>query len=393
FTSFIPKGVPDSAGVYQPQGALVALDPATGYVKAMIGGRDFTNTQQNRAVSAKRQPGSAFKPILYTALIDSGVPPTATQVCSEIVLPGGAPGTVWMPRDYGTQPYHYRPMAVREAIAISDNVVAVKWGQELTPNKIASYAKRMGIDSALASNLTIALGSSEVSPIELAAAMCCLANGGQRVTPSAILRVEDKNGIPIYVAPAPRPVPALDRRVAYVVTDLLTSVLQPGGTGSAWGPVVGRPAAAKTGTTDRELDAWFVGYTPNLCAAVYVGWDHHEKPVGTGSVAAGPIWAHFMQAALKDKPVVDFEMPPGVAKAAICSETGLYPNPTCPITTEVFLEETLPYGTCPITHQPAAGQPPAEPEPGPSPSPVPAPTPVPSLPTPTPGSAPRARQR
>lgn len=350
FTQTMPKAVPDASGVLQPQGALVALEPRTGYVRAMVGGRDYTNTQQNRATGAKRQPGSAFKPFLYTALIDSGIPATATQLCSEIVLPGATPGAIWTPRDYGSQPYHYRPIAVREAIAISDNVVAVKWAEQLGPRTIASYARRMGIESALVPDLTIALGTSEVTPLEMATALCCLANGGYRVTPTCLLRVEDRNGALIYRAPPPDPVPVLDRRVAYVITNLLQSVLQPGGTGAAWGAVLNRPAAAKTGTTDRELDAWFVGYTPELCAVVYVGWDHHEKPVGTGATAAGPVWARFMQKALAGRPPSDFPVPQGVAFAAVCAETGLYPNSTCPLRTEVFLEETLPSATCPLHH-------------------------------------------
>ncbi|MGB9867335.1 MAG: transglycosylase domain-containing protein [Bacillota bacterium] len=350
FNEAMPKGVPDANGVLQPQGALVALDPRTGQVKAMVGGRDFANTQLNRATSAKRQPGSAFKPFLYTALIDSGIPPTATQLCSPIVLPGATPGATWSPRDYGTQPYHYRPIGVREAIAISDNVAAVKWAQQLGPEKVASYAARMGIQSGLVQDLTIALGTSEVTPMEMATALCCLANGGYRVTPTCLTRVEDRNGTVIYRAPVPNPVPVLDARVAYVVTNLLQSVLQPGGTGAVMGATLTRLAAAKTGTTDRELDAWFVGYTPELCAVVYVGWDHHERPVGTGAAVAGPVWATFMEQALSGTPATQFPIPPGVTFATVCSETGLYPNPTCAVVTEPFLEETLPDAPCPLDH-------------------------------------------
>ena len=380
----------DENGVEQPQGALVAINPNNGYIEAMIGGRSYSRSQLNRAVPpVRRQPGSAFKPFLYAAVIAAGYPPTSQQTCEPVSFPSGGPQP-YEPHDYGEKRFHYRPMMMREALAISDNVVAVRWASVVGPAKIIEFARRMGIESALEPSLPLALGTSEVSPLEMARAYAPLANGGYNVTPIAILKVIDRYGN-VLEENIPTVKPALDPPVAYIVTDLLRSVLQPGGTGGHLaGYLGGRPAAGKTGTTDELRDAWFVGYTPDLVAAVYVGYDDPKRSLwSTGGVIAGPIWASFMSRALSDLPARDFPLPAGVTRIDICAETGLLPNPTCSVRSEVFLSGTEPKEVCPVIH--GLPQPPVGPglpglpgapgtTPAPKPGGPPAPPGKPSLP-------------
>ncbi|HHY96150.1 MAG TPA: penicillin-binding protein, partial [Firmicutes bacterium] len=181
-TRLVPDKSRDALGVPQPQAALVALDPATGYIRAMVGGKDYRVTQLNRAaLPVRRQPGSAFKPFLYAALIDSGHTVVEQQVCEPVAFPGSRPDRPWIPTDYTSEtkgPYHYRPLMMREAIKISDNVVASRWCMALGPARLARYARLMGIQSPLDPVGPLALGTSPVSPLELATAYCTLANGG-----------------------------------------------------------------------------------------------------------------------------------------------------------------------------------------------------------------------
>ncbi|MBE3520211.1 MAG: PBP1A family penicillin-binding protein [Firmicutes bacterium] len=345
FASYMPPASKDKQGIEQPQGALVAIDPSTGEIRAMVGGRDYSNSQLNRAVAARRQPGSAFKIFLYTAVVDQGYPVTTVQTCEPVSFPGRRPGETYTPHDYGQFPYHNAPLNIRQAVAISDNVVAAKWASKVGPAKIAEYARKMGVKSPLELNIPLALGASEVTPLEMARACAVLASGGLRTEPIAILKVVDSTGRVIEQNKPSPPVRVLDEGTAYIVTSLLRSVLGPGGTGESLGPVLGnRPAAGKTGTTDDHLDAWFVGYTPDLACAVYVGWDHREKPLpGTGATVAGPIWAHFMAAALANTPPRDWEVPSNVVWAPVCDKTGNLAGPTCFARhMEVFRKDMMP---------------------------------------------------
>ncbi|MEW6523210.1 MAG: PBP1A family penicillin-binding protein [Bacillota bacterium] len=334
-------GTPDRDGILQPQVALVAVDPTNGHIRAMVGGRDFRQTQLNRAVQSRRQPGSAFKVFVYTAVIAQGYPATSFQTCEPVSFPGAVAGAPYTPKDFGGG-YHNRPMSVREAITISDNVVAVKWTHLLGAHTVAEYARRMGIESPLHTNLSLALGTAEVTPLEMTAALLPLANGGLRVQPTAILEITDGYGN-VLARSNSTPRPVLDPRVAAVVTDLFQSVLWPGGTGSHLRTTVGRDAAGKTGTSADLLDAWFVGYTPNLAATVWVGWDRREESLpGTGGRIAGPVWAEFIRDALAGLPARSFQRPAGVIELEVCAETGLLPNVTCPLKREVFVEGTQP---------------------------------------------------
>lgn len=348
------QGTPDQRGVRQPQGALVAIDPRNGEIRAMVGGRSFSESTWNRAVLARRQPGSAFKPFLYAAVLSAGYPPTSRQMCAPVSFPGGKPGELWTPTDYKVD-YHYREMTIREAIKISDNVVAAKWASIVGPGRIARFANAMGVRSRLDINLSLALGTSPVTPLEMAAAYVPLANGGIYFEPTAVIEVKGPGGEDLIggggVTIPRKSYRAIDENTAYVLTSLMKSVLEPGGTAGHVGWRLGRPAAGKTGTTDLYKDAWFIGYTPDLVAGVYVGNDDMSKPVGrSGGSIAAPIWANFMAEALRNEPARDFPMPPGVVVERVCSVTGLRAGPTCPSYDEVFIRGTEPATECPGFH-------------------------------------------
>ncbi|MEW6398820.1 MAG: PBP1A family penicillin-binding protein, partial [Bacillota bacterium] len=350
----IPDRARDAGGVPQPQAALVAVEPSTGHIRAMVGGKDFSVTQLNRAAPpVRRQPGSAFKPFLYAALIDSGHTVVEQQVCEPVAFPGPTPDRPWIPTDYTSEnhePYHYRPLMMREALKISDNVVTSRWCMALGPSRLARYARLMGIQSPLDAVGPLALGASPVSPLELATAYCTLANGGYRVTPTCVLRIEDSRGR-VLEDPGRTPLAkerVLDERVAYIVTDLLRSVLSPGGTAGRVGPVINRPAAGKTGTTDELRDAWFVGYTPDLLATVWVGYDDGSTSLwSTGGGIAAPVWAAFMSSALHNVPPREFPAPRGISWTQVSAVDGLLPNPSSPVVTEVFIAGTEPTAVSP----------------------------------------------
>ncbi len=330
FKEHLPKGASDSRGITQPQGALVAIEPYTGHVKALIGGRDFNETQLNRAYQVRRQPGSAFKVFLYAAVLDSGYPINHTQICEPIEFPGNAPGDVYKPRDFGWPAYHYAPLDIRQAIAISDNVVAAKWASEIGPNKIIEYAKKLGIESPLQANIPLALGASEVTPMEMAGACAALSAQGIYTEPIALLKLVDSTGnILLETQPEPRRV--LNSDTAYMLTSCLRSVFSTGGTASGLERFLGnRPVAAKTGTTDEHLEAWLVGYTQQLACAVYVGWDNREYGLsGTGASVAGPIWASFMGNALAKHPIRDWDLPETLHWGKVCDKSGQRTNITC----------------------------------------------------------------
>lgn len=334
---------------YDPEleGALVALDPATGAIRALVGGRDYSRSKFNRAFQAKRQPGSAFKPFLYTALIDWGFTPARMVTCEPTAYPQ-TDGSAYQPSDYGDNPYHYQAFTLKEALMISDNVIAVKLNHEIGPAVLREYAVRMGIRSELKPYLSLALGSFEVSPLELAGAYAPLASGGYWNEPFYIQRIIDINGrILEEHEPAAREV--IDARSAYIVTDMLKGVLMPGGTGAHLKSLVQRPAAGKTGTTQELKDAWFVGYTPELVTAVYLGYDRPERPVGAGGKVAGPIWANFTREALKEVPVKEFNQPVGITSAKICLDSGTLATASCPRQMPTaFRTGTEPLTNCPL---------------------------------------------
>jgi penicillin-binding protein 1A len=323
------------------ESALLCMEAGTGHVKAMVGGRDFTKNQFNRAIQSKRQPGSAFKPIIYAAALDKGYTPASVIIDSPIVFEDSGTDLAWKPKNY--KDTFYGPMLLRYALAHSVNIVMIKVLRDIGVDYAIDYARKLGITSSLSRDLSIALGSSGVSLLEIVGAYSVFANQGNLVQPVFISKVVDKNGN-ILEEEKPSIEQVIEKNTAYIMTSLLESVVKYG-TGQLM-LALNRPAAGKTGTTNNLYDAWFVGYTPEYITGVWVGSDE-LSPLGrseTGAVAAGPIWLDFMQQALKDKPVRDFLVPEeGIEFAEIDAETGLLAIPESKKTIlECFKEGTSP---------------------------------------------------
>jgi len=306
------------------QGAIVCMAPETGEIKAMIGGRDFKESQFNRAVQARRQPGSAFKPLIYAAALDKGMTPATVIIDAPYVPAPDTGGETWKPHNYKEK--FYGPTLFRTGLAKSRNVVTIKILKQIGIDYAIAYAKKMGIASELAPDLSLALGSSGVSLLEITRAYGVFANAGMLATPIFVKRVVDRNGL-VLEENQPQIRQVISSETAFVMTDLMRAVITEG---TGWRiRALKRPAAGKTGTTNNLRDAWFLGYTPHLVTGVWVGYDD-SREMGdgeTGSRAASPIWLYFMSAVLKGKPVSDFEVPQRVVFAKIDTETGLLAGP------------------------------------------------------------------
>jgi len=307
------------------EGSLLCFDLASGYVKAMVGGRDFKKSQFNRAIQARRQTGSAFKPIVYASALDKGYTLTSLVVDAPSIYEWGE--KKWKPKNYGEK--FSGPITFRNALTHSVNVVTVKIAQDIGLDYITDYAKKLGISSPLQNDLSMALGSSSLSLYELTNAYAAFANQGRIFKPIFIKKILDGDGnlieenLPFsYPRELANEEQVLTPQTAYLMTYLLEGVVQHG---TGWkAKALKRPAAAKTGTTDQFIDAWFIGYTPEFITGVWVGFDD-ERSLGeneTGSRAASPIWVTFMSKVLKDKPVQDFPIPEGVEFAKIDPRTG-----------------------------------------------------------------------
>ena len=323
------------------QAALLCMEVTTGAVRAMAGGTSFSKSQFNRALQARRQPGSAFKPIIYATALEREISPMAIIMDEPITLPSGVPGEVWTPQNYDGK--FNGPTSLRTALIQSRNIVTIKLLQQVGINRVVKMAKRLGIHSHLITNLSLALGSSEVSLLELTAAYAAMANQGNYVEPLFITRIVDRTG-KVIEENRPEPRPALDSRTAYQMTSILQDVIQEGTGKGARG--LDLPAAGKTGTTDKNMDAWFIGYTPMIATGVWVGYDK-KASLGkdeTGGKAAVPIWLDFMKTTSGIHPLsVHFEVPQGVTTLPIDPETGEYAGNsgtrTVPV---VFKNEQLP---------------------------------------------------
>jgi penicillin-binding protein 1A len=327
------------------QGALIAIDPRKGYVKAMIGGRDFEDSPFNRATQAKRQPGSAFKPFVYVAAVDNEFNPSDIIIDEPVSFTGGD-GKEWTPQNYDRD--FKGPMTLRYALQQSVNIPAIKLLRTLGPTTVASYARRMGIRSRIENVLSVALGTSEVTLLELTSAFGVLANAGIRAEPIMVLKVEDKNGR-VLEKNATRTEEALDERTSYIVTSMMRSVVDHGTAYGARARGFYAPAGGKTGTTDDCTDAWFVGFTPELVLGVWVGFDK-KKTLGramTGTVVALPIWTDIMLEANNFYEFSDFPRPPDIIEVEICKESGLLALEGCPERTmEVFRSGEQPSEFC-----------------------------------------------
>ena len=344
----------DSLRTRVVQGALVAIDPHNGHILAMVGGRDFKESKFNRATQALRQPGSAFKPFVYTAAVDNGYRPTDLILDTPISLPM-PDGTLWQPENYDR--IFKGPVTLRQALAESRNVATIQLLMKLTPKVVRHYAQMMGISSPLSPVYSLAIGSSDVRLIELVSAYGVFPNRGIRVEPIAVLSIIDRNGNIIEQREKGREKEVLRASTAYVMTSMLESVMDEGtGRGARLWYGFRRAAGGKTGTTNDFTDAWFIGFIPQMVAGVWIGFDE-KIPLGkehaSAAAVALPVWARFMKAACDslELPVEDFEMPPTVVSLEICTQSHKLATPYCPRKREeVFIRGTEPTESCPL-HQ------------------------------------------
>jgi penicillin-binding protein 1A len=352
-------------------GGLVAMDPQTGRVLALVGGFSYDQSQFNRATQALRQPGSSFKPFIYAAAIDNGYTPSSIVMDAPVEIDQGPGLPLWRPENYEHSKY-FGPQTLRFGIEHSRNVMTVRLAQDLGMPLITEYAKRFGVYDDLPAYLSFALGAGETTVMRMTTAYSMFANGGRRITATLIDRIQDRFGKTIYRHDARecrgcdadkwnnQPEPALvDRReqvldpmTAYQITSIMEGVVLRGTAQPAMKDV-GRPVAGKTGTTNDDKDAWFVGFTPNLAVGVYVGYDK-PRTLGrdaTGGHTAAPIVKDFLKAALADKPGVPFAPPPGIKLIRVDLNSGLRAGPS---STKVIVEAFKP-GTAPPDSYSAVG--------------------------------------
>ncbi len=322
------------------EGSLIALDPRTGAVQAMAGGYDFNRSQFNRAVSARRQPGSAFKPLIYAAALQQGLSPATLILDAPVVYQDEELDRVWKPENYEKR--FYGTISLREALRHSRNAATVRLLEQIGVPQVITIASQLGVQSPLSQDLSLALGSSSVTLQEMTSAYGVFSNQGIWLNPYQIILVKDMKG-EILEQHLFEPRQAMTQENAYLTTNMLMDVIQ-SGTGRR-AKKIGRPLAGKTGTTNGYNDAWFVGYAPNLATGVWVGFDS-VRTLGrleSGARAALPIWTQFMGKALRNLPVMTFRIPEGIQFAQVDTTTGDLPTKSSRhISTEVFRKGTEP---------------------------------------------------
>jgi penicillin-binding protein 1A len=303
------------------QGALYCMEVKTGAIRAMVGGRDFNKSEFNRAIQSRRQPGSAFKPLIYTAAFDKGMNPSTRFVDSPIVFEDlSQENGLWKPRNFDEK--FLGPVTMRTGLVQSRNIVTIKILQDIGIDYAASYAMNMGITSPIAKNLSLALGTSGVTLQELVRAYGVLGNEGKKVTPFFIKKIVDRTGN-IFEETKVQSEQVIDPRIAFMTTYIMQDVVE-SGTGRRV-KSIGRPVAGKTGTTNDIRDAWFIGFTPSIIAGVWVGFDQ-EISLGkqeVGGRAAAPMWLYFMEKFLQNTPVEAFTVPAGIVFVKVDQKTGL----------------------------------------------------------------------
>lgn len=301
-------------------GGFVAMDPKTGAIRAMVGGYDFARSEYNRAVMAHRQPGSAFKPIIYATAVNQGMSPATLIMDAPVVYEQEEEDKIWKPENYGRK--FHGMVSLRDALAHSHNLATVRLLDKVGVRNVIDFAKTVGITSPLAADLSLGLGSSSVGLLELTSVYGVFINQGVRVEPYAIDRVQDNTGRTLEQATV-EPRQVVSRETAYLITNMMEDVIQRG-TGQA-AKVIDRPIAGKTGTTNDFINAWFIGATPNLVAGTYIGFDDRRSlgETESGAHAALPIWINFMKEALKQLPVVPFEIPDDVIFVKVDPATAL----------------------------------------------------------------------
>ena len=303
------------------QGALLCMEVKTGAITAMVGGRDFKKSEFNRATQSRRQPGSAFKPFIYTAAFDKGLTPSTRILDAPIVYEDRASADgFWKPRNFDGK--FNGPTTLRNALVQSRNIITIKILQQIGVDYAAAYAANMGITSPLSRNLSLALGTSGVTLQEMVRAYGVLANQGKRVTPFFIKKIVDRTGH-VFEETQVTSEEVIDARIAFLTSYIMQDVVE-SGTGRRV-KSIGRPVAAKTGTTDDTRDAWFIGFTPSLVAGIWVGFDQ-ESSLGreeVGGRAAAPIWLYFMEKALQGKAREVFPVPDGIVFIKVDPHTGI----------------------------------------------------------------------
>ena len=330
-------------------GAMVVMDPWTGRVLAMVGGFSFDQSQFNRATQAYRQPGSSFKPIVYSAALDNGYTPSTVVVDAPIEIDQGQGGGVWRPENFDAGKYN-GPMTLRNALRLSRNTVTVRLAQDIGMPLIGEYARRFGVYDELPNYLSYSLGAGETTALRMVTAYSMIANGGRRVKPTLIDRIQDRYGHTIFKHDArecrgcdapdgwhnqaepqlvDRREQVLDTMTAYQITSMLEGVVQAGT--AIVVKEVGKPIAGKTGTTNEAKDAWFVGYSPDIAVAIYMGYDK-PRTLGRGNAATGghlaaPIARDFLKLALADKPAIPFKVPAGIKLIRVEAKSGMRAGP------------------------------------------------------------------
>ena len=342
-------------------GAMVVMDPHTGRVLSMVGGFSFDQSQFNRATQALRQPGSSFKPIVYAAALDNGYTPSTIVMDAPIEIDMGTGGGIWKPENYGGK--FFGPSTLRFGLEQSRNVMTVRLAQDLGMPLIAEYAKRFGVYDELPPYLSYALGAGETTVLRMVTAYSMFDNGGRRVIPTLIDRIQDRYGHTIYKHDArecigcdankwtsqgeptliDRREQVIDAMTAYQITALMEGVVQRGTATVV--REVGKPIAGKTGTTNDEKDVWFIGYSPDIVCGVYMGFDkpRHIGRLATGGHLAAPIVKDFLKVSLADKPPIPFSVPPGIKLIRVDAKSGMRASPG---DTKVILEAFKP-GTAP----------------------------------------------
>ena len=320
------------------QGGILCLDPKSGAILAMVGGKSYQESKFNRTTQAYRQPGSTFKPFIYTTAIENGITLVNRFVDEPLEFPDG-----WKPKNYDKQ---FRgSITVHEALEQSINIIAIKLLQRLGIDQVVNIAKKMQVQSQLQKNLSLALGTSEVTLMELVDAYCAFANGGRIPEPFAITKIVDWEGNLIYTGQKTIR-QAIPSDTAYIMARLLQGVIE---RGTARRANIGRPVGGKTGTTEDYIDALFIGFTPDMVCGVFLGNDD-RTPLGaskTGGIIAAPLFAKVMKAAHQTIPEHDFIKPDSVVEIPVCLKSGFLPSPTCKKTiTLPFKSGSEPVETC-----------------------------------------------
>lgn len=329
------------------QGALVAIEPHNGAIRALVGGRSFEESKFNRAVQAHRQPGSSFKPIVFAQAMREGWRPESTLEDAPVSYRSG--GQTWSPQNFDRK--FHGTVTLRYTLQKSINVATIRLLEAVGPRRVVELARQFGLAGSMAPNLSLALGTAEVTPLEITSAYGCMVNQGIMVAPHSIERIEDRHGRVLYEhQPVSREV--LDETSAWYMVDLLRAVIDHG-TGY---PARGKydftaPAGGKTGTTDDYTDAWFVGFIPRLACGVWVGFDE-KRSIGsrmTGAEAALPAWAAFMRQAVRVYGEDEFTPPAGYVTLRVCAESGEIASPGCPKpVSRTYRSGEVPTAVCPL---------------------------------------------